>query len=75
MQTLLIKMDEPLVKPVLDLLKSFPVNNYEIRNIEFDIADDIDLIENKIAYFQEVNELNNNETLKLDDYMKLRGIK
>jgi len=74
MQTLLIKLDEPMVKPILDFLSKYPVSNYKVKNIEFDINDDIELLEDKIAYLQADYDLKNGESIKLDDYMKNRGI-
>jgi hypothetical protein len=49
-------------------------NNHNIVTLDFEINDDIELTEDKIAYSQAINELRSGETIKLDDYLKIRSI-
>jgi len=74
MQTLLLKLEEPILSQIMDYLKKFPSDNYEIRNIDFNIDDDINLLEEEIAYQRALQDLKNNEAINLRDYINDRGL-
>lgn len=74
MQTFLINIDEPFVPSLLDLLKPIPKESIDIKNLNYEIDDNINMIEDEIAYRKAMNDLENGEAINLNQYVINRGL-
>ena len=74
MKTYILRLDDTLVNPIKELLEQFKPERYDLRSIDFDIDDDINIIEDDIAYREAIKELKNGEAINLKDYIEQRGL-
>ena len=74
MQTFLINIDEPFVPSLLDLLKPIPKESIDIKNLNYEIDDNINMLEDEIAYRKAMNDLANGEAINLNQYVINRGL-
>ena len=74
MQTFLINIDEPYVPSLLDLLKPIPKESIDIKNLNYEVDDNINMIEDEIAYRKAMNDLANGEAINLNQYVIKRGL-
>ncbi len=74
MQTFLINIDEPYVPSLLDLLKPIPKESIDIKNLNYEIDDNINMLEDEIAYRKAMNDLANGEAINLNQYVINRGL-
>ena len=74
MQTFLINIDEPFVPSLMDLLKPIPKESIDIKSLNYEIDDNINMIEDEIAYRKAKNDLANGEAINLNQYVINRGL-
>ena len=74
MQTFLINIDEPYVPSLLDLLKPIPKESIDIKSLNYEVDDNINMIEDEIAYRKAMNDLANGEAINLNQYVINRGL-
>ena len=74
MQTFLINIDEPYVPSLLDLLKPIPKESIDIKSLNYEVDDHINMIEDEIAYRKAMNDLANGEAINLNQYVIKRGL-
>ena len=74
MQTFLINIDEPFVPSLLDLLKPIPKESIDIKSLNYEVDDNINTIEDEIAYRKGINDLGNGEAINLNQYLIKRGL-
>lgn len=74
MQTFLINIDEPYVPSLLDLIKPIPKESIDIKSLNYEIDDHINMIEDEIAYRKAMNDLANGEAINLNQYVINRGL-
>ncbi len=74
MQTFLINIDEPYVPSLLDLLKPIPKESIDIKSLNYEVDDHINMIEDEIAYRKAMNDLANGEAINLNQYVINRGL-
>ena len=74
MQTFLINIDEPYVPSLLDLLKPIPKESIDIKSLNYEVDDNINMIEDEIAYRKAMNDLANGEAINLNQYVIKRGL-
>ena len=74
MQTFLINIDEPFVPSLLDLLKPIPKDSIDIKSLNYEVDDNINMIEDEIAYRKAMKDLANGEEVNLNQYVINRGL-
>ena len=74
MQTFLINIDEPFVPSLMDLLKPIPKESIDIKSLNYEVDDNINMIEDEIAYRKAMNDLANGEAINLNQYVINRGL-
>ncbi len=74
MQTFLINIDEPFVPSLMDLLKLIPKESIDIKNLNYEIDDNINMLEDEIAYRKAMNDLASGEAINLNQYLINRGL-
>ena len=74
MQTFLINIDEPFVPSLLDLLKPIPKDSIDIKSLNYEVDDNINMIEDEIAYRKAMKDLANGEEVNLNQYLINRGL-